>query len=104
MERDQGFDRSLEGGAGEEEGVDASGWKWRWWGRLDLEVAKEKVVEGWTGGVTWVSQKINDVKLQHQQQQQQQGGGGQMNGSSGGEREMNRLDSQGFPSSFQKDG
>ena len=71
-------------------------------GGLDLEVAKEKVVEGWTGGVTWVSQKIQDVKLQHQQQQQQ--GGGQMNGSSGGEREMNRLDSQGFPSSFQKDG
>lgn len=71
-------------------------------GGLDLEVAKEKVVEGWTGGVTWVSQKIQDAKLQHQQQQQQ--GGGQMNGSSGGEREMNRLDSQGFPSSFQKDG
>lgn len=57
----------------------------------NLEATKTKVVEGWTSGMSWVSQRI---KAQHEHQQQQQ--------PSGGDKEMNRLDSDGLPSSFRK--
>lgn len=60
-----------------------------------LEGAKEKVVESWTGGVNWVSQRIKDAKLQHEQQVQEQ--------QEQSNREMSRLDSDGLPSSFRKD-
>lgn len=54
----------------------------------NLERSKEKVVESWTGGVSWVSQKIQAAKLQQQQSM---------------DRETKRVDSDGLPSSFRKD-
>mmetsp|Transcript_6901 Transcript_6901/g.17000 ORF Transcript_6901/g.17000 Transcript_6901/m.17000 type:complete len:354 (-) Transcript_6901:85-1146(-) len=61
----------------------------------ELEVAKEKVVEGWTGGVNWVSQRIQEAKLQQQQHHQQQ--------QAKDNTAVTRLDSDGLPSSFRKD-
>lgn len=64
----------------------------------NLEATKTKVVEGWTSGMSWVSQRI---KAQHEHQQQQ-GAQQQQQQPSGGDQEMNRLDSDGLPSSFRK--
>eukprot|EP00571_Detonula_confervacea_P013901 CAMPEP_0172304198 /NCGR_PEP_ID=MMETSP1058-20130122/5632_1 /TAXON_ID=83371 /ORGANISM="Detonula confervacea, Strain CCMP 353" /LENGTH=326 /DNA_ID=CAMNT_0013015323 /DNA_START=11 /DNA_END=991 /DNA_ORIENTATION=+ len=61
----------------------------------NLEGAKEKVVERWTGGVSWVSQRIQAAK--------QQSNGG-LNGGEFTDRETKRMDSDGLPSSFRRDG
>jgi len=65
----------------------------------NLEATKTKVVEGWTSGMSWVSQRI---KAQHEHQQQQGAQQQQQQQPSGGDQEMNRLDSDGLPSSFRK--
>ena len=61
----------------------------------NLELTKEKVVEGWNGGMNWLSQKINEAKAQHEQKVEEQK---QANSAA-----VNRTDSDGLPSSFRKD-
>jgi len=57
-----------------------------------LEATKEKVVESWTGGVNWVSQRIQNAKFSSELD----------NVAPGADKEMQRLDSDGLPSSFRK--
>eukprot|EP00581_Thalassiosira_minuscula_P015328 CAMPEP_0183719612 /NCGR_PEP_ID=MMETSP0737-20130205/12467_1 /TAXON_ID=385413 /ORGANISM="Thalassiosira miniscula, Strain CCMP1093" /LENGTH=380 /DNA_ID=CAMNT_0025949333 /DNA_START=9 /DNA_END=1151 /DNA_ORIENTATION=+ len=71
--------------------------------KKDLEATKEKVVESWTGGVNWVSQRIKDAKLS-----QELNNNGNANNSAAAtttstDQSLNRLDSDGLPSSFRKD-
>lgn len=67
-------------------------------GGLALEGAKEKVVESWTGGMNWVSSRIQSVKEQRQQSSEN------LNAAGGGvDNTVSRLDSDGLPSSFRKD-
>jgi len=61
----------------------------------NLELTKVKVVEGWNGGMNWLSQKINDAKAQHEQKVEEQ--------KQANSAVVNRTDSDGLPSSFRKD-
>ena len=61
----------------------------------NLELTKVKVVDGWNGGMNWLSQKINEAKAQHEQKVEEQK---QANSAA-----VNRTDSDGLPSSFRKD-
>ena len=64
-----------------------------------LEGAREKVVEGWNGGVGWMSQKIQEAK--RNREKQRTNGIGRSDALDG-DKELSRLDSNGFPSSFRK--
>lgn len=79
---------------------DAAGRGSKWQELPNIGDAKDKVVEGWTGGVNWLQRRIQEARAQQVQQQNQQdysGGGG------GRDPALTRLDSYGLPSSFQRD-
>ncbi|KAL3806240.1 hypothetical protein ACHAXA_008224 [Cyclostephanos tholiformis] len=64
--------------------------------------AKDKVVEGWTGGVNWLQRRILDARGRQMQNQQDYSGGGG-GGAGGADPSLMRLDSYGLPSSFRRD-
>jgi len=63
---------------------------------LDLEGTKEKVVESWTGGVNWVSQRLRDAKLSAEVD-------APPTGALVPDSELRRLDTDGLPTSFRRD-
>jgi len=69
--------------------------------KIDLEGTKEKVVESWTGGVNWVSQRIQNSKLSSEVERSQQWQRPATTGPS--DAEFKRLDKDGLPTSFRKD-
>mmetsp|Transcript_15852 Transcript_15852/g.28524 ORF Transcript_15852/g.28524 Transcript_15852/m.28524 type:complete len:383 (+) Transcript_15852:53-1201(+) len=68
--------------------------------KIDLEGTKEKVVESWTGGVNWVSQRIQNSKLSSEVERSQQW---QRPATGPPDAEFKRLDTDGLPTSFRKD-
>ncbi len=62
---------------------------------LDLEGTKEKVVESWTGGVNWVSQRLKDAKLSAEVD-------APPTGTLVPDGELRRLDTDGLPTSFRR--
>ena len=65
----------------------------------NIEATKEKVKEGWTGGMNWLSSRIQQV---HAHQQQQQQGNGVQDYSAGNGGGVSRMDSDGLPTSFRR--
>ena len=67
----------------------------------NIEATKEKVKEGWTGGMNWLSSRIQQVHAH--QQQRQQGNGVQDYSAGNGGGGVSRMDSDGLPTSFRRD-
>jgi len=68
--------------------------------KIDLEGTKEKVVESWTGGVNWVSQRIQNSKLNSEAERSHQW---QRPATGPSDTELKSLDTDGLPTSFRKD-
>ena len=67
----------------------------------NIEATKEKVKEGWAGGMNWLSSRIQQVHAH--QQQRQQGNGVQDYSAGNGGGGVSRMDSDGLPTSFRRD-